>query len=285
MDRIDTIIIWGHGIKYLFDILEMIDKEFQIIRVQKYEVKNMKKFVKEIYSYDYAPYWHLKDKTKYLLKTPKEVVFIFIRNQNPIEEYVGEGKFRHIESLRLKQLKEKIRDRFNPYENGIRTHHHIIHTTDNVKQTDCILKFLGFEGIKIFYNQIKFIDVPYYIKNIKTFEIKKINLEKLKANIIIGENWKSFDVKSVSIYETPHYLALKENFTIYEKYIKKFLGGPLTEYYNITRYKNLVNNFYYLKNKTDYIIIDKNFTILDGLHRASYLLYKNNKEVLVCQVS
>lgn len=288
MDRIDTIIVWGHGIQYLNDILKYTDEKFEILKVKRHKIKNVKKFIKDVYSFDYAPFWHLKDKTKYLLKVPKEAVFIFIKNLNPDEDYFGEGKFRHKESKTLKSFKEFLRDKFNPYENNKRTHNHIIHATDNSTQTHCLLKLLGFkEGIKIF-EEDKFIKLPYYLKGYKNFEIKKINMNNLYANIVKGENWEIFELELTSLDKTPHYLGI-QNIEVYQNYIDKFLGGPLTDYYNSKRYQKLINNFQYLQGNfiNNYIIvkkIDNKFIILDGLHRASILYSQGHKEIIVCQV-
>lgn len=288
MDRIDTIIVWGHGIKYLDKILEYTNEKFEILKIKRYKIKNVKKFIKDVYSFDYAPFWHLKDKTKYLLNVPKEAVFIFIKNLNPNEDYFGEGKFRHRESKTLKNFKEFLRDKFNPYENNKRTHNHIIHATDNPTQTHCLLKMLGYkEGIKIF-EEDKFIKLPYYLKGYKKFEIKKIDINSLYGNIVVGKSWDNFDLELTPLSKTPHFLGIK-NIEVYQNYIDKFLGGPLGDYYNKNKYQNLIQNFKYLKDeyKNNYVIVKQNkdrFVILDGLHRASILYSQGYKEIIVCQV-
>jgi hypothetical protein len=150
----------------------------------------MKSFVKEIYSYDYAPFWHLKDKTKYLLKTPQEVCFIFIKNLNPNEDYLGENSFRHKECLILKKFKEQLRDKYNPYCNNKRTHNHVIHATASQKQTSHIMNYLGYqEGINHFESENKFVNLPYYIKGFNNFEFKEIDVADLFCNVIEGDRW------------------------------------------------------------------------------------------------
>ena len=150
--RMDCILIWGHGLEKFNDILNDIgaNKNFKILKIQKHKPKSMRLFVKEMYSYDYAPFWHLKAKTKYLLKTEQEVCFIFIKNLDPNEDYFGENLFRHKESLTLKVFKEELRDKYSPYENGERTHNHVIHATDSEAQTEHMLKYLGYEdGVNV----------------------------------------------------------------------------------------------------------------------------------------
>ena len=60
--------------------------------------------MRAVYSYDYAPYWHLKGKTEYLLKTKPEALFIFLLNKNPAEVLRGEGLFQHIECDVIKSI-------------------------------------------------------------------------------------------------------------------------------------------------------------------------------------
>ena len=206
--RIDCIIIWGHGLKYFDDILREIreKKSFKVLRIQRYKPKNLKKFVKEVYSYDYAPFWHLKAKTKYLLKTEQEVCFIFIKNLDPNEDYFGKNLFRHKESLTLKVFKEELRDKYNPYENGEKTHNHVVHATDSQEQTNHILRYLGYkEGVKLFDKPAKIVGMPYYLKGYSKFYFTVLKVEDILCNVIDGESWDNFSSKSVEIEQSPQY--------------------------------------------------------------------------------
>lgn len=291
--RIDSILIWGHGIEYFNDILNDIraNKNFEIQKIQKHRPKSMKSFVKEMYSYDYAPFWHLKAKTKYLLKTPQEVCFIFIKNLNPNEDFLDEGSFRHKESLTLKKFKEELRDKYNPYENDKRTHNHVIHATDSQEQTEHMLYYLGYEeGVDLFESENSFVDLPYYLKGYKNFEFKTADADKLFCNIIDGNSWDDFKSKTVYVKESPQYKGLSEDMSIYENYIKKYLGGPLQENYNTQRYKKIYEDFEYLKEpyQNSFVIVEKRedkYIILDGLHRACSHIYQGNKEMKICQIS
>jgi hypothetical protein len=292
-NRIDSILIWGHGMKYFQNILSDIreNKDFEILKIQKYKPKSMKIFVKEMYSYDYAPFWHLKSKTKYLLKTPQEVCFIFIKNLNINEDYFGGNSFRHKESLTLKKLKEELRDKYNPYKNKERTHDHVIHATDSQEQTEHMLNYLGYaEGVKLFESENNFVDLPYYIKGYNSFEFKEVNIKTLFCNVVEGENWNNFKSKTIHVKESPQYRGLSEDMNIYENYIYKYLGGPLHENYNLERYKILYENFEYLKEpyQNSFVIAEKledKYIILDGLHRASSHIYQGNKKIKICQIS
>ena len=291
--RVDTILVWGHGLQHLSSIFSDIrgEDDFEILKIQKHKPKSMKRFVKEMYSFDYAPFWHLKERTKYLLKTRQEVCFIFIKNLNPNEDYLGEGSFRHKESLTLKVFKELLRDRYNPYADGIRTHNHVIHATDSQEQTAHILNYLGYsEGTSIFECENKFINLPYYIKGFNNFEFNEIDVTNLFCNVIEGDSWDNWKVKTVGVKDSPQYRGLSENIEIYAHYIKTFLGGPLQEDYNIQRYKTLYKNFEYLKEpyQNSFVIaekVDDQYIILDGVHRACSHIIQKNKMIKICQIS
>jgi hypothetical protein len=290
--RFDCILIWGHGIKYLKDILKDIreNENFEILKIQRHNPKSIKSFVKQMYSYDYAPFWHLKNKTKYLLKSSNEVCFIFIKNLNPNEDYLDEGDFRHKESLSLKKFKEELRDKYNPYENLIRSHNHVIHATDSESQTEHMLNYLGYnEGVSLFEAENNFIDAPYYLKGYFNLLFQEISVDDLYCNIIEGDSWNKYNTKKVKVEESPQFIGLTRNMNIYKLYVDKFIGGPLQEDYNLDRYKKISSGFEYLKSpyETSFILVEKmndKYLILDGLHRACSHMKNGNKKIKVCQL-
>ena len=284
--RIDYIVIWGHGLIYRDNILDLIRKNenYNIIKILYHYPKSIRKLVNVIYSYDYAPLIHLKSKTQYLLNTLQEVLFIFFYNNNPDEDYFGEGEYRHLESRTLKIFKESIRDLFNEKKNDRRTENHVIHASDNEKQTDYILKYLGFNGISDLNWTDKNINLPYYFKEYKYNEIniKKTLLNTLYCNILVG-NRENYSTKLMKVNESPHYEGLVKDIRIYSDYINQFLGGPLTEDYTVKRYLSASKNLKYLQPPfyQSFIVVRKNennqYIILDGLHRATILLASNSE--------
>lgn len=273
----------------LNDIRE--NKDFNIIKIHKHKPNSIKKFVKAMYSFDYAPFWHLKSKTKYLMKTPIEVCFIFVENLNPDEDYLDVNSFRHKESMTLKKFKEELRDKYNLYENGKRTHNHVIHATDSQDQTSHMLHYLGYEqGVELFDKPTKIIDMPYYLKGYNKFNFIVLDIKNIYCNIIDGKSWDDFNSNTVKVQESPQYLGLTKDMKIYENYIDKYLGGPLQENYNLDRYRKLSDNFEYLKApyETSFVLVEKidgKFIILDGLHRACNHISHEHKEIKVCQIS
>lgn len=288
--RYDYFLIWGNGIQYKWEILDYLrdQTDLEIIRIQDFKPKKIQKLVKAVYSYDYAPFHHLKNKTHYLLKSQPEVVFIFVKNKNPNEKIFGEGSFQHIECENIKRIKEEIRNKFNPRINGKRTEEHVIHASDNQEQTDKILKYLGFkDGLEYLSREPnKIITTKYYIKPFQNFAIKKVDIEKICCNILKGTKEK-YSIIRVPLEKTPHFECIMGNSKSYIEYIKNFLGGPLTEDYSLDRFLAFSKNFQYLDNEhsTEYILVKKNehnsYLILDGLHRAVILEYQGKKEVIV----
>ena len=263
--RYDYFLIWGHGLEYQDEILNIIKSyhKIDILKVHSYKPKNIKNLVKAIYSYDYAPFHHLKAKTKYLLNTPKKVIFIFIKTNYISEIMSGKGAFEHIECPYIVTIKNIIRDKFNPKINGKRSEDHVIHASDNESQTDYILKYLGFtNGIKLFSNNsTAIIKIPYHIKLHKEL---------------------------VSIENTPHYAGLVENRNVYSNYLDKFFGGLLSDYYSVKKFIQLSKNFKYLEKpyQNSYILTRKEknkYIILDGVHRAA-ILRKQGKENITMAV-
>jgi len=282
-------LIWGHGLQHQDDIYNLIseNKFIDIIRIKDYSPSNIKKFVKKIYSHDYAPFWHLKAKTNYLMNTPSKVRFIFFRNKNPEIKYFGKGNFRHTECVKIKKIKNLIRDKYNPSVNGKRTEHHVIHASDNESQTSYALKLLGHkEGIEFFEQNAYWpIKIPYYIPEISQFKVIKIKVKSLLATILEG-NRQNYTKNIVPLKNTPHFKALNGSNNEYQQYIDEFLGGPLTGNYSLEKFMTLKSNFEYLSNSnsTNYILVKKNcnkYLIQDGLHRASILAHKKVSRILV----
>jgi len=275
-------LIWAHGLSYRDKILKQIRnaKFIDILWLQRYNPKTMKRFIKVVYAYCDVPSYHLSAKTDYLLNIPSETFFIFFRNNDPDERYFGTGPFRLLQCARIKKLKEKLRNQYNPRKNGKRTEYHIIHASDNEVQVNFILRHLGYKnGIDFLKNKPNDnLLLPLFLPKFDAFKIKRINSSQLFCNILKG-NINSFRTETIKIEKTPHYAFLFGDKTVYKNYINKFLGGPLRCDYNINNFSKLSRTMCYLRYpySTSYIItkeIEPNkYLILDGLHRASILLF------------
>lgn len=290
--KIESFLIWGHGLIYLHLILEKIRKKnfFKILLLQEYKTKNIKKFVHKIYSNDYAPLFHIKSKIKYLLSTKPQAFFIFVENLDPREDYYGKDIFRHKQSISAQKFKEEVRNQFNPKNaKGEITHDHVIHSADNHEQVDSQLKLLGYsDGIKIFLNKKKIIPSPFYINEPTYFEIKIIYFDKLYCGQISEKNKKK-TINIVAVQDSIQHKSLF-NSGLYQEYVKKFCGRGLNQEYNPQKYFNLQNNFVYLAGEfqSNFIIVKKiqndKFMIVDGLHRAALHLFQGNKSIKSCVI-
>jgi len=289
--RYDYFLIWGNGLEYRENIINIIAEcnFLEILKITNYKTSNIKKFIRKVYSYDYAPFEHLRAKTRYLLKSSPEIVVIFVLNKNPDERWYGEGLFKHIECMKVKKLKEKLRNQFNPTVNGKRTEEHVVHSSDNEIQTENMLKIMGFKrGLDTFRTQKhSLLDLPYYLPKINKFTIKQVCMSKLYCNVLSG-NHNEYLLQRKPVTSSPHYLSLKRNdMKLYSKYINCFMGGPLNSYYSVKKFKSLIRNLIY-PNEKSYIIVEKmesdKFLILDGLHRASILMFRNKVEIPVILV-
>ena len=288
--RYDSIIIWGHGLSHFEEILMMLRNidTFNIVRIVKYKPSNMKKFIRKVYSYDYAPLAHLKSKIKYLEKVEPSLVCIVINNHFPDVDILGEGSFRHKESLTLKKLKTEIRERFNPYKEGEMTHDHIIHATDNEEQTHHILNAIGDIGIQNYYNT-NFYSVPFFLGKQIYYKIKEVAFECLVCGQASGDS-DNFSITQMPVDKSVQYKALhdRDGVAEYQQYINNYLGTALKADHSVDKYLNLKEKFKYLSanHANSYVIVKKSSTekylIVDGLHRAALHLSQNFKKIKVC---
>ncbi len=289
-ERYDYFLIWGNGMSHKEEILDIIrSKEFlEILRIMDYRPKSVARFVRTVYSYDYAPFQHLKAKTRYLLRTEPSVTLILVRNESPRELYRGRGAFRHIECERIKSVKEEIRNKFNPRKDGKRTEEHVIHASDNESQVDHMLKTVGFkQGIELLRNVPNpILSLPYYLSRFKAFTIRRVTVSQLYCNILRGSR-ESFWKEAVQIEETPHFACLAGDITPYEKYLSRFMGGPLTCDYSVESLMTLSRNLAYLEGPyaTSYILVKEfepnRYIIQDGVHRASVLKFRGIESLAV----
>lgn len=284
--RFDCFLIWGHGIKNKHEIIELLDNDCGVIIkiVKNVKTKNISSFVKKVYSFDYAPWRHLKAKTKYLKGKGSEVLFVFVENCKPDIDYAGEGKFRHLECNNIKRIKNEIRDKFNPRENGLLTHDHVIHATDNEMQTRQLLDLAGYDE-NVFSIKRNAIDLPWFIKESTQFIIRRVPVESLYCRQIVDHG----DTIIVPVSSSVQYTFLSGNEESYEYYLNTNLGNGLESFYSVNKFKKLKNKFEYLGKgyESNYVLVRKEndkLIVVDGLHRASLCMFNKMDEILVCEL-
>jgi hypothetical protein len=283
-DRYDYFLIWGNGLQCKKEIISIVRNArfIKILKIMNHRPKSIAKLVRTIYSYDYAPFHHLKSKTRYLLQIDPDVVFVFIHNENAQEMYRGTGAFRHIECARIKRIKEEIRNKFNPRKNGKRTEEHVIHASDNESQVDHILRYLGFKNGLDYLKNVPnpLLSLPHYLPNFAKFIVRQAHISQLYGTVVRGTR-DSFRTKVVELDQMPQFACLTGDVTAYQEYLSEFLGGPLTFDYSVEKLMRLSQNLVYLEEPytTSYILTKEfglnQYLILDGVHRACILKFRN----------
>jgi tetratricopeptide (TPR) repeat protein/SAM-dependent methyltransferase len=285
--RLDYFLVWGHGLPYasrIIDILRNV-KDLRIIIVVKKNVGDITRFVDEVYSCDTARLEHLRKKTRYLLQTEPEVLFILVENKHPQEALVGEGASRHIQCMFVKGIKEDIRNRFNPRKpDGSRTEHHVIHASDYQSQVSHMLKILGLRPMDYYTRRPNSdLDAPYHVEPFASYAIREVPIEALRANIL--------EMGLVPISETPHYKYLTGDKLAYEQYHQKHCGTLLIEDHFPAAYDRLIadlkDDYRTPDGKRSLILVqsrrDGTYRILDGAHRAAILKHRGATKVTVAE--
>ena len=273
--RIDYFIVWKNGFDFIYEILDLINKNnFEIFHIKKIKTSNLRSFLKNVYSHDYAPYLHIKGKLKYLYRIKNDFVYLIsVFNKSP-NEFLQLNKVEsHIESKSMNTLKKIIREKYNPRDkNGKLTQNHVIHGTDNKNQAFFLLKKYNIE-----IPNIESVDKiwPTHLKNNESLSLKRIKTNLLKANIINKNKQERIDLT-----ETPHYKFLLNDKVYYHNYLIEHLGEKLLKYYSPNKFSSLLEK---IKKgiHTHPIIINENNQILDGLHRASIYKFLDIKNIPV----
>ena len=248
--RYDFFTIWGNGLSYKEEILDVLrnEKYLEILRIELKKVNNMKRFVYKLYACDTVPLEHIRAKLTYLFRAKSEIMVVFVKNYNQKETPAGMGAFRNVQCQYINQIKLKIRNKYNPkhpdkdfhilpLDRGV-THEHVIHASDYEEQVDYFLKMLGYENGLYFLHgdcdELPF-SLPYYIKRPKSYMFKTRLLEDLRASILNDNNSDNM----VKIAETPHYRSLINNSGEYSKYLEKYKYNLLTPDYSWKQFKKL----------------------------------------------
>ena len=216
-NRLDYFIIWPNGINSMIEIIDHIaDNEFDILRIVEFQIHNMNKFLKIIYSHDYAPYFHLRAKLKYLKKlNNKKVIIIFVLNKNSSSFIKNTNGYEHIESKTMNKVKWEIRNKYNEHENGQINHNHVIHGTDSESQAIHLLNKLKIDPEEIIRENWVF---PNHIEEFSNYCLKSVRLEDLKFRVL---NKNQIELKKIE--DTPHFKFLNGETELYERYMRKIL--------------------------------------------------------------
>ena len=284
--RLDFFLIWGHGIEHTREIVGMIrsHENFQIVAIHKRKVEDIAKFVRQVYACDFVPVEHLIAKSKYLLQTPSEIALILARNRMPQEQFYGEGPFRHIQCQRVKEVKEEIRNRFNPRREGKRTEDHVIHASDGETQTEHVLEVLDLQPVSYFTRRPNLeLEVPYHLPPFENYVLREVPVDDLRAKIL--------GLGVVPLEQTPHYLYVLGQKESYESYHASHFGKELTDDHFPESFDRLIATFdskrFATSRNRSFMIAsrlpDGGYLLLDGVHRACILKYLQVKSVVIAE--
>ncbi len=287
----NSIIIWGHGIKYTNDIinslLENIDCD--ILNIKENDIDDIDKFIRKCYKLEMINLNHIMGKTKYLKSIEKKYTHILIKNYNARLKEYGEGKYKVIADENIVNWKWKIREKYNPRDINVNmkplskgiTHNHVIHVTDEHKECDYLCETL-LNNVPSFYEN-KFNNnllVPWHV-NIKVIlKIEIVDINKLTVNLAESLNMK--------VKDTPHYEYLNGNKQTYINYFNKYIGKCLEDNHSPLQFDRLISKFkpeLYNFEESRLIICNEKYLVCDGLHRLSILKKNNISRVKVCMVN
>ena len=277
--------VWANGFEHVDHILALIrgHSALEILMVELRQLADARKFVFDLYACDSVPIRHLRGKLKYLLDVPPEVLFIFVRNHDPKETFVGSGPFRKPQCQTISRLKWYIRELYNPKENGVRTEQHVIHASDYESQTDYVLKLLGYSaGVRMFENNRHGLPfgLPYHVRRPARYTFRAVRLDELRAAILVGnpDEPESVHATPMDIAQTPHYLALTKDMYYYERYLRAYRYVWLRDDSYPGRLLQLARSWNDA-NMERIIVVrrEASYLILDGVHRAAILQSRGTK--------
>ena len=274
--RLDAIIIWPHGTQYLDEVLLTLEKYgFTPLKIYRVSQDRLEKFIDYTYQHDKVPYYHIRSKKKFIKKYSGDAFCIFFKNNSPELEANGDHHFRHIECKKIRSLKNAVREKFNPYNDGIMTDNHVIHATDDPAGTTHLLNYFG-QSYSDLMSRNQF-NLPHHIDTTE-FTIEQIEIDALFCNVACGDP-RSYQVECIPISKSPHYQFLLGDKLPYLGYVSKFRGYGLNDYYSERKLESLRANFC-LDNMPP-IVVKRNkenfYVVQDGLHRASLCLASNQK--------
>ena len=290
--------VWSHGLFHIDEILSLLrkDENIEILRIERNTFKNIRRFIFDFYGSDAVPVSHLRAKLAYLFQQrgPKEVINIFVKNYNPQEVWVGSHPFRKEQCQYIVEIKKQIRNLYNPkakdpnfcvfpLDKGV-SHEHMIHASDREEQVDYYLKLLGHKnGIETIVNDDKglLFEKPYHIHRPVQYSFHRLPIHALLASILTEE--KGVSKKLVPIIDTPHFKGLQIDSLYYKKYLETFRFSYLCDDYSLERFmqgkKMTKAELLQLPPILVKSLDNGKFQVLDGVHRASLLLFAEIEKI------
>ena len=294
--RLDYFLVWGHGFSFFTQIMDTINscKDLDILSIEKRELEDVDDFINHAYAKEWpsVPKAHTKSKTRFLLHPaiPKKAGIILVMNKNPNVRTQDNKNplFRMPESATIKDVKTKIREKFDPNKGGkgqiplIPGHNpdqHVIHASDFEGQVENMLKIFG---MKDYDSWFTYWEKKYQPINGINTSVKNIKLDSIHLRILDNNG----NIRLCKIEDSPHYKFLCGETNEYEEYWERFSGIYLKEDHSPNSFEKLAKDFDYLKSPYDttYIKVKKagnNYSSLDGDHRLCILKSQQRESIEV----
>ncbi len=289
LPRLDYFLIWGHGFEYTATIAHAlrVHPDVDILSFTRHHITNITKFVFDLYSCDTYPIEHLIAKTRYLLKTPPDIAMFVVRNRNPKVRWAGSGPFRGVQCDTITQIKNSIRDTFNPrLADDRRSEYHVVHASDYESQTAHALMLLQLRPLAHYRRDpIPAYDLAYCIPTPLRYRVIEIAMAQLYTRLADGV--------IVSVPATPHYQYAIGNPEPYCEYFGRYGGIVLKQDHFPDVFGRLMVDFKYDYITTDgrrpliaaiYLPKSKIYCIADGVHRAAILAARGNRKVTILEL-
>lgn len=281
--RLDHFLIWGHGVRFLTGIMDTINEhsDVDILWVEKKKISDMKVFIDQVYSSEWpsVPKEHTLSKTSFLLnpQIPNEAAIILVMNRNPnvrTQDNI-DPRFRMPESGTIKDIKTKIREKFDPNKgggglipllSGYNPDQHIVHASDFEEQVHNILSIFN---MKKYNSWFKYWEDRYQPTSKSNILTESVRLDNILLRIL-DNNGNS---RICKIEDSPHYKFLCGDTIEYENYWEQYSGTMLKEDHSPATFNKLAEDFNYLSDPYEncYIKVDENYKSLDGDHRLTIL--------------
>lgn len=302
-NRLDYFIVWGHAIDHLPGIVNIIaeSEEVDILYIKKKNIVDLSKFIDDIYAKEWpsVPKQHTLDKSSFLYVVPKEVALILVMNKNPSVRIQSNKNplFRMPESETIKNIKTKIRGKYDPNKGGkgliqlvpgYNPDQHVVHASDFPEQIQNALDIFEMKDVNHWHQYWQNKHHPSTMKN-NSINAIFVDIDSIFMNILdFNKNVLDFNknIISVRIKDSPHYEYLCGRKEAYIKYWNRFCGDILRENHSPIAFEKLANNFQYLRVPYQNCFIkvhkhDDSYISFDGDHRLAIVKYLGYKKIQV----
>ncbi len=277
-------VITPSGRKHTEDILAMLkgESEISVHHTRHYKRIKAGRVIALLLDSDLS----IQNKKKMLRELVPGSLIVIVCCSNRKDDYFGEGANRHKENLKIKELKHRIRDRYDSLLSSKQKGKHVVYASDNELQADYLLKYMGYpQGINKFMPKPG-ISFPSIGNGIRKFTIKKMKMDDITARFFHKKGRGKTKMMETPIAETPHFHALKKGIQHYADYINKLKYKVVTYNTDPNRFAALSTDLKYLSppHDSNYIMVrhrDGKYILLNGHHRASILLSRGVKEITV----